>query len=165
MKRERMFEGRIVTLERINDRYEIAWHPSAVCIVAQQDGRILGVSQPRIATGGITWEIPAGMIDDGEDPETAAARELREETQRCGHLKLLSRFYTSPGFTDEQVFLYEATNLKPCHGVPDETEELTVEWRDPKEIWDAIQAGEIMTSAATAVALRHVLANQGVPVL
>jgi ADP-ribose pyrophosphatase len=163
MKRERLFEGRIVTLELINDRYEIAWHPSAVCVVAQQDGRILGVSQPRLPTGGVTWEIPAGMIDAGEAPEVAAARELREETQRCGQLTLLSRFFTSPGFTDEEIFLYEATDLQPCHGVPDETEELTVEWRDPKEIWDALKTGDVMTSAATVVALRHVLATQGVP--
>ena len=151
-----------MTLERLGGRFEVVRHASAVAVLAQRDGRVLGVRQERPAIGRATWEMPAGLIDPGEAPATAAERELREEAQLTGSLRPVSRMFVSPGFTDEEVHLFEATDLRPAAGVPDEDEELHVDWRDPLDVWRDVAAGRLATSAVTVVGLRHVLAGAGI---
>lgn len=162
MSRTRIYEGKIVTLEVLDGRWEVARHASAVAVLVVRDGLVLGVRQRRPAIDADTWELPAGLIDPGESPAEAAARELREETQLCGRLEPLSRAYVSPGFTDEEVHLFEAHDLEACDGTPDETESLIVEWQDPKDAWRDIAAGRLASSAITALGLRHAMARLGV---
>ena len=58
------------------------------------------------------WEIPAGSLENGENPETGARRELEEEVGvTAGKLELLSEFYVSPGFVSEKMFVFLATDL------------------------------------------------------
>ncbi len=161
--RETIYQGRILRLEREDGRWEIVRHADAVAVLAQDEqGRVLGVWQPRRAIGARTWELPAGLIDEGEAPHQAAARELAEETSLAGELRLLTRFYTSPGFSDELVYLFEAHRLRPEHGVAaDPGEELALEWRDPVDTWQAIASGHVATSGVTVLGLRHVLARHG----
>lgn len=161
-RREEIFAGHILTLAILDDKWEVVEHPDAVAILVTRGDSVLGVRQFRPAVGLDCWELPAGLIDAGEEPETAAARELAEETQLAGELKLITRFYTSPGFSDELIYLFEAANTRPTAGVPDETEDLTIEWRDPLEVWRQIAIGSEATSAPTVVGLRHLLARQGV---
>ena len=80
MDRETIWTGRIVTLELLGGRYEVARHASAVAILAVRDGVVLGVAQDRPAIGRRTWELPAGLIDPGEAPLEAAVRELRRRS-------------------------------------------------------------------------------------
>jgi ADP-ribose pyrophosphatase len=114
-----------------------------VAVVAVDDeDRILMVRQWRVPAGQALLEIPAGTLDvadDGtvEDPDGAARRELEEETgMRAGAWRLLTRFYTAPGFTSELMHLYLATDLRLAEGHrlgPDEDEHLLLErlpWRD-----------------------------------
>lgn len=158
--RELIFEGRILTLEVEDRRWEIVRHADAVAVLARDEhGRVLGVWQDRPAIGGRTWELPAGLIDAGEAPAEAAARELAEETGLAGTLSPLTRFYASPGFCDELVHLFEATDLRAQHGsTPDADERIEVEWRDPVRAWSEIAAGALETSGVTVVGLRHALA-------
>lgn len=162
MERETLWRGRIVTLERLGGRFEVVRHASAVAVLALQGGLVLGVRQQRPAIARETWEMPAGLIDPGEAPEAAAERELREETQLTGTFRHVSRMFASPGFTDEEVHLFEARDLHPAEGVPDEEEELRIEWRDPLEVWREVAAGSLATSAVTVVGLRHALATAGI---
>lgn len=162
MKRETVWTGRIVDLELLDGRYEVVRHASAVAILAVRGGLILGVSQVRPAIGARTWELPAGLIDPGETPLEAAARELREETQLCGRLVTITRLYASPGFTDEEIHLFEAHELAPCEGAPDEGEELEASWRDPLEVWREVADGRGSTSGVTLLGLRHALARLGI---
>lgn len=163
MERETLWSGRIVTLERLDGRFEVVRHAPAVAVLAvREDGRVLGVRQERPAIGRTTWEMPAGLIDPGESPEAAADRELREEAQLAGTLQLVSRMFASPGFTDEETHLFEARDLRPAEGEPDEDEELHIEWRDPLQVWRDVTEGRLATSAVTVVGLRHVLARAGV---
>ena len=103
---------RLATGEEVNR--EVVLHPPAVAILpVLTDGRILLVSQYRHSVRATLWEIPAGLVERGESPLESARRELREET---GYetSDLVERFtiFTSPGFTDERITLYEARSLK-----------------------------------------------------
>jgi 8-oxo-dGTP pyrophosphatase MutT (NUDIX family) len=146
LHRGRYLTFRVDTIERADgsrSTREIAGHPGAVAILAlDADDRVLMVRQFRLAAGQVLLEIPAGTLDvadDGsiEDPDLAAPRELEEETGlRAGAWRLLGRFYTAPGFTEELMSVYLATDLQAAgmdRAGPDEDERLLVErvpWQD-----------------------------------
>ena len=157
MKRDVIYEGKIINLVKLDDRWEVIEHPPAVVILALRDRKVLGVTQPRPALGHHTWELPAGLVDEGETPEEAALRELAEETQLTGKLSLITQAYTSPGFSDEKIYVYEAVDLQDKDGEPDDGEDVTIEWRDLDEVWHSIQQGDTLTSAPTAIALAYAL--------
>ncbi|PAD18074.1 NUDIX domain-containing protein [Shouchella clausii] len=93
---------------------ELVRHPGAVAVVAiTEDGKMVLVEQYRKALEKAIIEIPAGKMEPGEAPEKTARRELVEETgYQAEALTLITSFYTSPGFADELVYVYEATGLK-----------------------------------------------------
>lgn len=156
--RETIYRGSILDLHKLDGKWEYVEHAPAVAVLAIAEGRVLGVRQPRPVIGAETWELPAGLVDPGESPEAAAARELAEETQLGGSLERLVTLYTSPGFTDERVTLFVAGELEPRDGRPDAGEDLEVVWRDPFEVWDAAARGELATSGVTLVGIRHAMA-------
>ncbi|MFN2322491.1 MAG: NUDIX domain-containing protein [Trueperaceae bacterium] len=162
--RERaVFRGRIVDLVVLDERWEVVRHAPAVAVLARDGGgRVLGVVQRRPAVGARTWELPAGLIDPGETAEAAAARELAEEANLAGTLRLLAAAYVSPGFTDELVHLFEARDLHHAAGTLDDGEELEVEWRAPQDVWDDAARGALATSMVTLLGLRHALAADAV---
>lgn len=148
---------RVDTIERTDgsrSTREIAGHPGAVAILAvDADDNVLFVRQFRLAAGQVLLEIPAGTLDtaaDGsaEDPAVAAPRELEEETgMRAGSWQLLGRFYTAPGFTEELMSLYLATDLHAAHGErlgPDEDERLLVQRMPWREAVAMAERGEIL---------------------
>lgn len=94
-------------------RRELLLHPGAVAILPLlPDGRVLLVKQYRHAVSEELWEIPAGKIEQSEEPLACAERELLEETgYRAAHWEEAMTFYTSPGFTDERITLFLARDL------------------------------------------------------
>jgi len=117
---------------------EIVVHPGAVCIVARPtDNEVLLVRQYRHSTGGELLEIPAGGLDPGEDPLDAARRELEEETgYHAANIVQRAGFWTTPGFTNEYMWLYEATGLTRTQINPDEDEVIEV---DVVKVADALR--------------------------
>ena len=100
-------DGAVVARDKV-------WHPGAVGILAVDDDHVWLTRQPREAAGvTASLEIPAGKLDvDGESPLACAQRELGEEIgKRAGRWEEIEAFYTSPGFSDERVWLYLATDL------------------------------------------------------
>lgn len=93
---------------------EIAHHPGgAVAVPILDDGRVLLVQQLRYPFGKHIYELPAGKLSPGEDPQAAAARELEEETGYVAEsLEHLSSIYTTPGFCDEELHIFLATKLQ-----------------------------------------------------
>jgi ADP-ribose pyrophosphatase len=93
---------------------EIARHPGGAVVVPMiDDGRLILVEQLRYPLGRRLLELPAGKLGPGEDPETAAARELTEETGWiAGQLEKLTTIFTTPGFCDEELHLYLGTGLR-----------------------------------------------------
>lgn len=86
----------------------------AVALVAVDGDEIVMIRQYRTPLDRAILELPAGKLDvPGEEPRAAAARELAEETGFvAGNLELISRYFTSPGYSDEFVIIYLATDLK-----------------------------------------------------
>ena len=133
---------------------DIAGHPGAVALVAlDAEDRVALVRQWRLPADGTLLEIPAGGLDvhdDGskEDPDVAAPRELEEETGlRAATWRKLGTFYTAPGFTDELMHLYLATDLSPANADdrldPDEDERLVLSWLPWRDAVAAAERGEI----------------------
>ena len=90
------------------------WHPGAVGILAHDDAQVWLTRQPREAAGApASLEIPAGKLDVPDElPLRTAQRELAEEIgKQAGAWREIFSFYTSPGFSDERVWLYLATGL------------------------------------------------------
>jgi ADP-ribose pyrophosphatase len=113
---------------------EKVWHPGAVGILALDNEQVWLTRQPREAVGEeASLEIPAGKLDvEGESPPQAAARELSEEIgKQAANWEELMWFYTSPGFSDEKIWLYLATDLSDDPDAePDEHERIEiVPWR------------------------------------
>jgi ADP-ribose pyrophosphatase len=134
---EEVFAGKLFTVRRERFRYEdgdeaereIARHPGAVGIVAHDGERLYLVRQPRETVGDpALLEIPAGKLDeDGEDPLDTAKRELAEEIGKgAREWTFLTRFYSTPGFADEEVHLYLATDLYDESAQADENERIEI---------------------------------------
>lgn len=107
VERFRYDDGTEVTREKV-------WHSGATGIVALDASHVWLTRQPREVVGSVdSLEIPAGKLDvPGESPLQAAQRELAEEIgKQAAAWQEIFSFYTSPGFSDERVWLYLATDL------------------------------------------------------
>jgi 8-oxo-dGTP pyrophosphatase MutT (NUDIX family) len=139
---------------------EIVTHTGAVGIVVLDGEQLWFVRQPREAIGSPDLlEIPAGKLDeDGEEPLETAKRELAEEIgKQADDWQPLGSFYTSPGFTDEQVHLYLATGISDVEERPavHENERIDVEVRPLDEL-EALIAGA--TDSKTIIGLARLQA-------
>jgi ADP-ribose pyrophosphatase len=168
LSQEVVFQGRHiqVRLDRIVDAegkestLEIVVHPGAVCVVPLLDnGDVVLVRQYRHATGGELLELCAGGLKPGEDPLDAARRELEEETgYLAGKLIERARFWTTPGFTTELMYVYEARELVKTQTNPDEDEIIEVEIASPAEAFRMIDDGRIQ-DAKSIIGLLRVLSR------
>lgn len=142
--------GRRVTLETLE-------HPGAAAVVPfLAPDRILLLSQYRYAAGGTIWEVPAGKLDPGEDPETCAVRELEEETgYRAARIVRMGEILTTPGFTDERIHLFAAYDLVPGQLRHGHGEVIDIHEVPLQKALDMVDSGEII-DAKTIVALYHV---------
>jgi len=158
MKEERLYtnkvyEGRIVNL-RVDGVLlpsgrktlrEVVEHAPAVGILAvTEDERILLVRQYRYAVGECLVEVPAGIVEAGETPEATAKRELMEETgYKPGKLVEICRVYPSPGFSNEIIILFLATELVEESLEQDDDENIEAALFTKEEIMEMVEEGKI----------------------
>jgi 8-oxo-dGTP pyrophosphatase MutT (NUDIX family) len=124
---EIVWQGRVITAGVAHFRHadgaivarDKVWHPGAVGIVAVDDSHVWLTRQPReVSALTDSLEIPAGKLDvPGEEPLAAAKRELDEEIAKTAdEWRQIRGFYSSPGFTDEHVWLFLARGLGDSSG-------------------------------------------------
>jgi len=118
---------------------ELVVHPGAVLILPLLDDETaVLIRNYRFSVGEELLELPAGTLESGESPIDCAARELEEETGHlAGRIEPLADFYTSPGFTDERMYCFIATELKVTAQRLDRTEQIRV---TPMKLTDALAA-------------------------
>lgn len=132
-----VYEGRVFTVEVDRMKFpngtthEVAvvrHRPSVVLIPMMDAERVVLIRQYRPAIDKTMWELPAGTTDPGESPDAAAARECEEEIGLVpGKLERLGGFFPTPGFCDEELVFYRASNLREPSGTrrsPDEDEDI-----------------------------------------
>lgn len=130
-------------------RKEIVRHvPSIVLIPFDDQGRLLLCRQYRAPVDKMMWELSAGGVNPGETPEEAARRECEEELRLVpGTLERLASFYPAPGFCDEELIFFRATNLRPpppdSPNKPDEDEDIYVQAFTIAEAQRMVERGEI----------------------
>ena len=122
---EKVYDGKHVKVV-VEDGYEVVARGAAVTVVAvDRDDRVWLVRQRRAGARRPLLELPAGYVDDGEQPIAAAQRELREETGlHGGEWDEAASFFTTPGFCDERMHLFLARGLERGEPQPDGSEEL-----------------------------------------
>lgn len=163
----RVYDGRIVNVDldtiespagqRID--LEIVRHQGAAAVVPllsepeSSDPAVLLLRQYRYAAGGEIWEVPAGLVEPGEDPAECARRELLEETgataERVEHLTTV---LTTPGFTDEKIHLFLATGITAGEPATERDEFIKTEPVLMSRAMEMIRDGEIR-DAKSIVAL------------
>jgi 8-oxo-dGTP pyrophosphatase MutT (NUDIX family) len=135
---DEVWNGRIASVRverwRLEDgeevEREVIGHPGAVAIVAHDGEQIFLVRQPREPVGDpALLELPAGKLDEeGEDVLATAKRELAEEIGKGARSwRHLTTFWSSPGFSDEEIHVYLATDLYDEHAEADENERIEIE--------------------------------------
>lgn len=163
----RVYTGKVISLDvdvvRFPDgsvgELEMIRHPGASAIVPflsdprGDDPQVLLIRQYRYAADGYLLEIPAGRLDNGEDPADCARRELKEETGCSAEaVDYLFTMYTTPGFTDERIHLFMATGLVAGETKHEADEFLAVEPMLLSQALELIETGEIK-DAKTALGL------------
>jgi 8-oxo-dGTP pyrophosphatase MutT (NUDIX family) len=168
-----VYEGKVISVRVDEFRYEdgstaereIAAHPGAVAVVAHDGESVYLVRQPREAVGeDRLLELPAGKLDvEGEGPLETAQRELAEEIgKRAAEWRELKRFYTSPGFAEEEVRVFLATELSDALAEAEEEERIEiVPW--PLEDLDGAIAECVDSKSLIGLLLFRELRRSGPP--
>ncbi|MEM3083487.1 MAG: NUDIX hydrolase [Nitrososphaerales archaeon] len=168
MTSRRVYDGKIISVRVdnvwINGRQavrEVVEHGGSAAILPLIDDTIVMEKQYRYAIDRELYEIPAGTLEDGENPEDCARRELIEETgYEAGKLEALMRCYMTPGYCTELIHFFVATDLKEVSHEMDPDEQLNVVEIKVDEAVKMILNGEIQ-DAKTICAVLTYLASKG----
>jgi ADP-ribose pyrophosphatase len=141
----------------LNVRRDVVRHPGAVVMLAiDSEERILWIRQHRWAAGKELLELPAGTLEREEAPEACARRELAEETGfAAANWQALGGFYSAPGFCDEYLHAFLATDLTPEHADGDEDEDITLVPLSMDETMARIEAGEVEDSKSLSTLMLY----------
>ena len=168
LKKNYIYQGKILNL-RCDDaelpdgnpcKREIVEHSGGACVLYVGNGAVLMVRQFRYAYGESLYEIPAGKLNEGEDPMEAARRELEEEGGiRATHLKLLFINYPSPGYTNEKIYIYQAMDGEKVAAHLDEGEYLDAEFIPLEKAKEMLKKGELRDGKTIIALQAYFLAN------
>lgn len=170
LKETTLYEGKIFTLTQddieiengMTMKYDVIHHHGGAGILPIKDGHVLLVCQYRYPAQKKLWEVPAGKIEQDEDPYVCAIRELEEESGLASdHVEFLTSFYSTPGFCSEIISLYLAYDVYPlAHPkAMDEDECIETKWFSFDEIQAMLLQHEI-EDAKTIIALQALLLQE-----
>ncbi|MEP7082166.1 MAG: NUDIX hydrolase [Chloroflexota bacterium] len=159
LRSTRAFSGRLISLrvdevERPDGGHatrEIVEHPGAVAILAWDGARLAMVRQWRHAAGDVLLEIPAGTMEEDEEPLATARRELAEEMGVAADTWVRGpTFYTAPGFCTERLTLFLATDLSEVDTQAPDDEQIERAWLPLRDAVDAVEDGRIADAKSVA---------------
>lgn len=169
LESRRIYTGKVLNLDIDRVRFpdgsvgelEMIRHSGASAVVpfldsaAGDDPQLLLIKQYRYAANGFLYEIPAGRLDPGETPESCARRELQEETGcSAKRMEFLYTMYTTPGFTDERIHLFMATEMMQGETGHESDEFLTLETVPLSRALEMIRDG-VIQDAKTALGILY----------
>ena len=155
LKQRLSYKGRKFNFEvnrlRLPNKSEGEWecirHPGgALAVPITPDGKLVLTRQYRFTVQGRLLEFPAGTLEIGEDPAGTIEREIQEEVgYRAGALKKLGEFFLAPGYSDEIIYAFLATDLELLENPPqqDDDEDLETVLMTPEEVEQAIHSGDL----------------------
>ena len=159
LKKEKVFENKHFEIYEedliLPNGNQVRWtflkNYIAVGVIAfTPEGKLLLVKQYRPALKQEIVEIPAGLVDPGEDVEKAAMRELEEETgYRAGKMTKVCEYFRSPGLSSSKMYIYHAEDLvKTCQNLDEDEflEVLEVDWKEIDEMLKTPLDGKTMYS-------------------
>ena len=168
----RVFEGQVLSLDvdeveepgGVRATREVVRHRGSVAALpVHADGRVVLIRQYRYAVDQLVWELPAGRLDPAESPEEGARRELEEEVGlHADQLEPISVFYTTPGFCDETMHLFRATDLREVPPRPEADERIETRLFTFDETRAMIERG-LVREGKTLVALLLEALRRGGP--
>jgi ADP-ribose pyrophosphatase len=169
LNREKLYSGSVFDVFKVSLQlpnggervYDLVEHSGSVTIVPVDDqDRIYFVTQYRVGADDRLLELPAGVLEKGEDPLVSAKRELREEIgMAASEIKPLGSFFLAPGYASEYMTIFLAKGLYPAPLDPDEDEFLEIVTMPTDAVYQQAFAGEIKdgkTLAALLLALPHI---------
>jgi ADP-ribose pyrophosphatase len=149
----RVYAGKVLSLDLdeveepggVRATREVVRHSGSVATLAVHgDGSVVLVRQYRYAVDEAVWELPAGRLDPGESAEAGARRELEEEAGLAARrLEPMSVFFTTPGFCDETMHVFRATELTAVPPRPEADERLEVRTCSLEEAREMIRRGDV----------------------
>ncbi|MEW6031245.1 MAG: NUDIX hydrolase [Chloroflexota bacterium] len=163
LRTETLLKGRAFAIRRDwlkapdgrETKFDIIEHGGSVVLIpVDADGNLLFVRQYRHAAAKDLLELPAGTLDEGEDPLVCAAREMREETGfAAGKLEKIGEFFLAPGYSTEFMIVYLATDLRHDPLEADADEFLSVEKIPLAEAVQMAERGEVPDAKSLAALL------------
>ena len=174
MQATRILQGEVFDVDRVEWTdasgralvRHIVRHPGAVTVVpVLDDGRLVMIRNWRVSVERWLLEFCAGKLERGEDPAAAAARELEEETgHAAAEVRAVGTFFTSPGFADERMHVFEARGLRPVPRRLEVGEQIEVVVRTVGELEAMIADGRVQDGKTIgAFAIWRLGAGGGVP--
>ncbi len=149
----RIYDGKVLALDvddveepgGVRATREVVRHRGSVAALpVHADGRLVLVRQYRHPVAAEVWELPAGRLDPGETPEQGALRELEEEVGlRAGRLERLATYFTTPGFCDELMHLFRASDLTEVPPRPEADERIEARAVTLVEAREMVRCGEL----------------------
>jgi len=163
LSKETILHAHVFDIQKVSVRlpdgrernYDLVDHANAVTILpVDDDGQVYFVSQYRIGAEKELLELPAGVMEKGEDPLPSARRELREEIgMDCQELRFLGGFYMAAGYSNEYMHCYLAQGLFKAPLMQDEDEFLSLSIKSLEETYAMVWNGQIEDSKTLAALL------------
>lgn len=165
LKKDYLYRGKILNLRKDEVQLpngksavrEMVEHSGGSAVVCEKDGKVLLVKQFRYPYGAELLEIPAGKLNEGEDPAETAIRELEEEGGiKAERVEKLFDIYPTPAYTNEVIRIYRAVGVKTTKPHLDDDEFLDAIWVEKELLKKMLDNGEIK-DAKTVIALQYLL--------